>query len=66
MLVRTDYDNHSPYRRQAIYGQLRADIVKILRELCGRKGVIIEACPDHIYVCGNTAEIQRGLNNGTS
>ena len=32
------------YRRQIIYRQLRADIGKILRELCERKGVeIIEA-----------------------
>ena len=58
------------YRRQVIYGQLRADIGKILRELCERKGVTIieaEAYPDHIpYVCGNTAEIQRGRNNGIS
>ena len=41
------------YRRQAIYGQLRADIGKILRELCERKGVTIlevEACPDHIHM----------------
>ena len=36
-----------------IYGQLRADIGKILRELCDRKGVTIieaEACPDHIHM----------------
>ena len=41
------------YRRQVIYGQLRADIGKILRELCDRKGVTIieaEACPDHIHM----------------
>ena len=41
------------YRRQIIYRQLRADIGKILRELCERKGVeIIEAecCPDHIHM----------------
>ena len=41
------------YRRQVIYGQLRADIGKILRELCERKGVTIieaEACPDHIHM----------------
>ena len=41
------------YRRQMIYGQLRADIGKILRELCERKGVTIieaEACPDHIHM----------------
>ena len=39
------------FRRKAIYGQLKADIGKILRELCTWKGVeIIEATamPDHI------------------
>ena len=37
------------YRRQIIYGQIKADIGRILRQLCERKGVeIIEAtaCPD--------------------
>ena len=41
------------YRRQVIYGQLRVDIGKILRELCERKGVTIieaEVCPDHIHM----------------
>ena len=41
------------FRRQIIYRELRADIGKILRELCERKGVeIIEAecCPDHIHM----------------
>ena len=41
------------YRRQAIYGKIKADIGKILRELCDRKGIeIIEAelCPDHIHM----------------
>lgn len=41
------------YRRQVIYRQIRADIGKILRELCGRKEVeIIEAecCPNHIHM----------------
>ncbi|MBQ5885342.1 MAG: transposase, partial [Clostridia bacterium] len=32
------------FRRQVIYGRIRADIGKILRELCERKGIeIIEA-----------------------
>ena len=32
------------FRRQAIYGKLKQDVGKILRELCERKGVeIIEA-----------------------
>ncbi|MEG0553597.1 MAG: IS200/IS605 family transposase [Carnobacterium sp.] len=41
------------YRRQVIYGKLRRDIGKILRDLCARKGVeIIEAelCVDHIHM----------------
>ena len=41
------------YRRQEIYGQLRADIGKILRQLSEQKGVEIieaEACPDHIHM----------------
>ena len=41
------------YRRQAIYGKIKADIGKILRQLCEMKGVQIieaEACPDHIHM----------------
>ena len=41
------------YRRQAIYGGLRAEIGQILRKLCEQKGIeIIEAnaCPDHIHM----------------
>lgn len=41
------------FRRRVIYGKLKADIGKILRELCDRKGIeIIEAecCPDHIHM----------------
>jgi len=41
------------YRRQAIYGKYRAEIGKMLRELCRRYDVeIIEAnaCPDHIHM----------------
>ena len=40
-------------RRQIIYRELRADIGKILRELCERKGIeIVEAqcCPDHVHM----------------
>ena len=43
----------SKYRRQIIYGKLKKDIGKILRELCEWKKVnIIEAelCPDHIHM----------------
>ena len=42
------------YRRQAIYGRLRTEIGKILRELCQRKGIEIleaEACPDQYTCC---------------
>ena len=41
------------YRRKEFYGEKRAEIGKILRELCGWKGVnIIEAevCVDHIHM----------------
>ena len=41
------------YRRQVIYGKIKADIGKILRQLCEMKGVQIieaEACPDHIHM----------------
>lgn len=41
------------YRRQEIYGKLRKDIGKILRQLCEMKKVEIieaEACPDHIHL----------------
>lgn len=41
------------YRRQVIYGKLKREIGKIIRQLCERKGVEIleaEACPDHIHM----------------
>ena len=41
------------YRRQEIYGKLKADIGRILRQLSEQKGVEIieaEACPDHIHM----------------
>jgi len=41
------------YRRRIIYGKIKAEIGKILRELCTRKGVEIieaEACVDHIHM----------------
>ena len=41
------------YRRQIIYGKLKIEIGKILRELCERKGIEIiqaECCPDHIHM----------------
>lgn len=41
------------YRRQVIYGRLKIDIGKILRDLCDRKGIeIVEAemCRDHVHM----------------
>ena len=41
------------YHRLEIYGAIKADIGKILRQLCQQKGVEIieaEACPDHIHM----------------
>ena len=41
------------YRRQVIFGKIKHDIGKILRELCERKGIeIIEAecCKDHVHM----------------
>ena len=41
------------YRRQEVYGKLKADIGQILRKLCEQKGVeIIESQerPDHIHM----------------
>ncbi len=41
------------YRRQIVYGKIKADVGKILRQLCEMKQVEIheaEACPDHIHL----------------
>ena len=41
------------YRRQVIYGKIKADVAEILSMLCKRKGIkIIEAecCKDHIHM----------------
>ena len=41
------------YRRQAIYGKIKEDIGKNIRQLCDQKGIeIIEAelCPDHVHM----------------
>ena len=41
------------YRRQVIYGKLKMEIGRIIRELCRRKEVEIieaEACKDHIHM----------------
>ena len=41
------------YRRKVIYKQIKADVGRILSDLCKRKGVEIieaEACPDHVHM----------------
>ena len=41
------------FRRQVIYGKLKVEIGKILRDLCDRKGIEIiaaECCIDHIHM----------------
>ena len=41
------------YRRQVIYGKIKADIGQMLRKLCEYKGIEIieaEACKDHIHM----------------
>ncbi len=41
------------YRRKVFYGEKRAEIGKILRELCNWKKVNIinaEVCPDHVHM----------------
>ena len=41
------------YRRQVIYGQIKADVAEILSTLCKRKEIEIieaEACKDHIHM----------------
>ncbi len=41
------------YRRQVIYGQIKADVAEIISMLCKRKGIeIIEAecCKDHVHM----------------
>ena len=41
------------YRRQIIYGNIKADIGQMLRKLCDYKGIEIieaEACKDHIHM----------------
>ena len=41
------------YRRQVIYGKIKADIGKILRDVSERRGVEViegECCPDHIHM----------------
>lgn len=43
----------SKYRRQIMYGKIKQDIGRMLRELCYRKDVEIiqaECCKDHIHI----------------
>jgi len=52
------------YRRMSIYGESKADIGKILRQLCQQKGIeIIEAelCLDHIHILINISPKYRYL-----
>ena len=41
------------FRRQVIYGKIKTEIGKILRQLCANKGIEIleaNACKDHIHM----------------
>ncbi len=41
------------YRRQIIYGKIKADVAQILSTLCKRKGIEIleaECCKDHVHM----------------
>ena len=59
------------YRRQVIYGKIKADIGLILRKLCEWKGVEIveiieaEACPDHIHLLVSDETVQGGYSKCT-
>ena len=51
--MRTVSDLHQRYRRQVIYGKIKADIGIMLRKLCEYKQVEIleaEACKDRIHM----------------
>ena len=42
------------YRRKALYGNLRRQIGRILRDLCRQRGVTLvegHAMPDHVHLC---------------
>ena len=42
------------YRQKVLYGQLRAKVGRILRELCQQRGVELvegKAMPDHVHMC---------------
>ena len=55
------------YRQQAIFGTLRKDIGKLLRELCEPMGLALvagHALPDHVHVCLSIPPKYRGANAG--
>ena len=42
------------YRKKVLYGQLRKDVGRVLRQLCEQQGVeLVEghAMPDHVHLC---------------
>jgi putative transposase len=42
------------YRRKALYGNLRRQIGRVLRDLCRQRGVTLvegHAMPDHVHLC---------------
>jgi putative transposase len=42
------------YRKKAIYGRLKTEVGKILRELCRQRGIELlegHAMPDHVHMC---------------
>ena len=52
------------YRRQEVYGKIKGDIGKILRQLCEMKKVEIieaEAGPDHIHMLDHPIREFRSL-----
>ena len=53
MELQVPYSFCTKYRRQVIYGKIKADIGKMLRKLCEYKQIEIleaEACKDHIHM----------------
>ena len=58
------------YRRMEIYGEIKVDIGRILRQMCQQKGIeIIEAelCKDHIHMLVSIPpEVQCVPNHGVS
>ena len=57
------------YRRQIIYGKIKADIGQMLRKLCEYKCIEIieaEACKDHIHMHVSIPQIHYSTNYGVS